>query len=525
MKRAIVYARVSTERQADEGLSIDSQIEACERRANAMNAAVVAVYRDEGISGTTDARPGFRAAINRCALRDVEYLICWSSSRFARDQHDAITYKRELNGFGTRLVYAQSDVDINTHEGWLLDSMQQVIDENYSRQVSRDTKRSMMSAAADGYWMGGRVPYGFRPVPAADGRRRTLVPHEHEAAVVRQIFGWAADGTGALLIAARLNELGVTLAGRPWRKAAVLYLLKSGAYMGEVIFNRFDRKTRKPKPEAEWVRVKAHQAIVQKDLFDKVQVVIEDRAPVAERSSATSTHAFTGLLRCRLCDGALKIRTGKGRGGAMYSYYACNNHLQGVRCELAAFRADHFDVWMTQQLLDKVLTAEVIQGVLDRLDEVTSDWVKDRARRRTALLLELRGAEGRRRKLFEVIEEGGKDAPGIKEMGPRIRELNALVEKLERAMVAIEAEVVPEVGALTISAEEAAEVFRATIRACDDAKKKRAFLATITDRIVVGKGSVDVHYKPDCLVMTDGQAVRSEHCWLPDLGSNQGPTD
>ncbi|MFN3303219.1 MAG: recombinase family protein [Roseateles sp.] len=525
MKRAVVYARVSTERQADEGLSIDSQIEACERRAQALNAAVVAVYRDEGISGTTDARPGFRAAINRCALRDVEYLICWSSSRFARDQHDAITYKRELQAYGTRLVYAQSDVDINTHEGWLLDSMQQVIDENYSRQVSRDTKRSMMSAAADGFWMGGRVPYGFRAVPTADGRRRRMAPHEYEAAVVRQIFGWAADGTGALLIATRLNELGVTLNGRPWRKAAVLYLLKSEAYMGMVIFNRFDRKTRKQKPSTEWVRVPAHEAIVAPELFEKVQAAMGERAPKAEQGSSTSQHVFTGLLRCGRCDGALKIRTGKGRGGVMYSYYGCHNHLQGVRCGLPAFRADQFDSWMTQQLLDRVLTVDVIQGVLDRLDEAASDWVKDRSRRRTALLLELRAAEGRRRKLFEVIEEGGKDAPGIKELGPRLRELNAQIENLERAMVALEAEPEPNVGPLTITAEEAAEIFRSTITASDDPRRRRAVLATITDRIVVNDGSVDVHYKPDCLVSADGLPVRSEHCWLPDLGSNQGPTD
>ena len=93
--------------------------------------------------------------------------------------------------------------------------MQQVIDENYSRQVSRDTKRSMMSAAADGYWMGGRVPYGFKAAPTADGRRRRMEPDEYEAAVVRQIFGWASEGTGGLLIATRLNELGVTLNGRP----------------------------------------------------------------------------------------------------------------------------------------------------------------------------------------------------------------------------------------------------------------------------------------------------------------------
>jgi len=117
MKRAVIYARVSTDRQAEEGLSIDSQIQSCRARADALGATVMHVFRDEGISGATDARPGFRAAINRCSLGDVQYLICWSSSRFARDQHDAITYKRELAASRTKLVYAQGQIDLDTHDG------------------------------------------------------------------------------------------------------------------------------------------------------------------------------------------------------------------------------------------------------------------------------------------------------------------------------------------------------------------------------------------------------------------------
>ena len=171
MKRAVVYARVSTERQADEGLSVDSQIEACRRKADELGAAVVAVYRDDGISGTTDARPGFRGAVHHCGLGGIDYLVCWSSSRFARDQHDAITYKREISGFGTRLVYASQQIDLATHEGWLADSFQQIIDENYSRQVSVDTRRSMIKAARDGYFMGGRVPFGYAVVVSTDGKR------------------------------------------------------------------------------------------------------------------------------------------------------------------------------------------------------------------------------------------------------------------------------------------------------------------------------------------------------------------
>lgn len=54
MKRAIIYARVSTKRQADDGLPVESQIDHCRGKADALGATVVKVFTDGGISGTTD---------------------------------------------------------------------------------------------------------------------------------------------------------------------------------------------------------------------------------------------------------------------------------------------------------------------------------------------------------------------------------------------------------------------------------------------------------------------------------------
>ena len=526
MKRAIIYARVSTDRQADEGLSIDSQIQSCRTRAEALNATVLHVFRDEGISGTTDARPGFRTAINRCALGDVDYLICWSSSRFARDQHDAISYKRELVSYRTKLIYAQGQIDLSTHEGWMLDSFQQVVDESYSRQVSADTKRSMMKAATEGYYMGGHVPFGYEAVPAADdGKRRKLIPLEPDASVIRAIFDSAQRGIGTKLIAMDLNAQGLKMRGRPWAKGTILYMLKNEIYMGTVIYNRMNRKTRTSRPEEDWVRVQAHEGIVSAEIFNLVQQGMSGRAPTPEAGSAVSTHVFTGLLRCGICNSSLQVQTGTGRSGNLYSYYACRGHLQGKKCEFKNIRTDKFDPWLLDQLLDKLLNRETIQAVLDQLDDAAGRWVKDRAARRTALVLELRTAENRRTKLYDVIETGGAGAPGVNELGPRIKQLNDQISKVELALVSIENEEEPMVGTIEVSAEEAAEIFRATVTQCEDPKILRAFVATIAEMIVVQGGDVVVHYKPECLIATDGNSVRSEHNWLLDLGSNQGPTD
>lgn len=518
MKRAVVYARVSTDRQAEDGLSIDSQIDACQRKAAELGAVVVHVFKDEGISGTTRARPGFRNAIQRCEAGDVHYLLCWSSSRFARDQHDAITFKRELVASGTKLVYAQSTIDLDSMEGWMLDSFQQVVDESYSRQVSADTKRSMIKAAAEGFFMGGRVPYGYQAVQADDGKRRRLAPLDNEATVIRMIFRHALEGKGAYIIALQLNQLGLKMRGKNWSKNTVLHMLKSEVYMGNVIYNRFHRKGRGQRPPEAWVRVQAHEPLVSQADFEQVQSGLDERTPVNARTPGNVQHVFSGMMRCSLCSASLQMTNGTGRGGKLYHYYSCRGSKQGRPCGLKNIPADAFDKWLLNELLDKVLNVDVIQGVLDHLDEAATRWVKDRAARRTALVLELRNAEHKRDKLFELMESLGRDTPDLRGTIDRVNKLADQVKRLELALMNIEDEPDPVVGTLRVTAQEAADIMRRTVTGNSDVLSVRAFVATIVESIEVADHQVVVAYKPECLV-SDGQPVRSKHKWLPVPGT------
>ena len=518
MKRAIVYARVSTERQAEEGLSIDSQIDACQHKAAELGAVVLQVYRDDGISGTTDARPGFRAAINRCSAGDINFMVCWSSSRFARDQHDAITYKRELASHRTKLVYAHSSLDLETMEGWMLDSIQQVMDEGYSRQVSADTKRSMIKAAREGYFMGGRVPFGYQAVQADDGRRHRLVPLDHEAEIVRMIFRQSLEGQGAYGIALGLNSQGVAMRGKKWSKNSVLYLLKNEVYMGRVIYNRFNRKTRAERAEDQWIRVQAHPPLLAGDDFDQVQSALSGRTPGKGRPPHTAQHVFAGLMQCGHCGSSLQMTNGTGRAGRLYHYYACRAHNQGQPCAFRPVPADAFDQRMLSDLLDRVLNVDVIQRVLDGLDEAAVRWVKDRASRRTSMVLELRSAEQRRGKLFDILEAAGRDTPDLAPTMTRVNELSTQIRRLETALVAIEDEPEPLVGDARVSAAEAALLMRQAITGAKDMPTLRAFIATIVDHIVVNDVDLVVSYKPECLIQMDGTSVRSKHGWLPVPG-------
>lgn len=74
-KMAVIYARVSTARQAEDELPLESQIAQCKEKSAALDARVDRVFVDHGISGTHDQRPAFQDAIAYCEAMSVDYLV------------------------------------------------------------------------------------------------------------------------------------------------------------------------------------------------------------------------------------------------------------------------------------------------------------------------------------------------------------------------------------------------------------------------------------------------------------------
>lgn len=516
MKRAIIYARVSSKRQADDGLPVESQIDHCRAKAAALGATVVKEFVDGGISGTTDRRPAFQHALNFCAVADIDYFITWSSSRFARNHLDAGHYKGVLKRYGTRLLYSSTEVDLGTDDGWFIDAIGSVIDERYSRQVASDTRRSMLKAAKDGYFLGGRVPFGY--VVVADGKRKRLGQHPTEANTVRQIFSMALQGCGTKTIALHLNASGLTLRGKPWSKNTLTYILKNEVYGGWTVFNRTNKRA--PNPAEDWIRVKSHTELVSAEDFQRAQQMMENRKPANVGGQPRSNFVFTGLLRCGMCGSSLQTCSGTGRS-KVYHYYGCRNSLVGKhRCEFGKVRAELFDEWMLAELLDQVMTPERMQDVVEQAYSTRETWAKDRSERRQTIVAELRTAEKARSNLFSVLEMHGRDAPNLGDITKRLREWNDRIRSLEASLSDLENERMSANEAPEVDPAEAAEVLRDIVLNCDNPKKLREFVGTFVKEVTVTADTVEVDYHPECLVRQDHRAtVHSAERWLPVLGS------
>lgn len=516
MKRAVIYARVSSRKQADDGVSMDAQIEQCTARAAALGAQVARVFRDDGISGrSTKGRAGFQAAVAYCEAAPVDFFITWSTSRFARNAIDLWVHQDQLKALGTRLECLNADIDDDTDAGFINRVFMGAMDQMVSRQIARDTLRSMKRSAAEGFFTGGRVPFGYRTVP--EGKRARLVPDDEEAPVVRRVFDLCLKGLGALAIGQELNGLGLLRRGERWKKTSLLYLLQNEVYTGLKTFNRANKKTGQEKPRSEWVQVESHPALVSRDDFEKVQIMMNDRAPTRHQGGTPrSGFVFSGLLQCGVCKNPLQVINGTGRGGVLYNYYGCCAHRKGQpRCLFRNVRADLFDDWLVREVVEQLVTVEVMQHAVQAVAEEGGRWAMDRAAQRSQLVRQLRDLEGKRNNLYDLLETHGKDTPDLGDVRDRLQLRNAEIRAVQARLDLLE-DAPSRSTVARIDPALAVDVMREVIEA-GDAQKKRAFMGAFLEGITVTADRVAISYRAEALVGLGHPAgVRNDVFWLPE---------
>lgn len=522
-KTAVIYARVSTARQAEEELPIQGQLDRCNAKAEELGASAVRSFVDEGISGRTEARPAFQAAIEHCEIHSTDFFVTWSTSRFARNKLDAALYKMRLARAGTEMVYVSMAIDRTSDSGWMTEGVMELFDEFHSRQIAADTTRSMIRNAQQGYWNGGRPPLGYRSVPADDNpKRRRLAIEPGEAELVRRIFRLRIDGHGAKSIAISLNDAAELNRGKLWGRGIIAALLRNRTVVGQIVFNKKDRSTGRRRPIDEWIIVDSHAAIIDPTEWEAAQAILDAENPGAGAGSPHSTHLFTGILRCGECGSAMHIESAKGRR-KRYWYYICSSAKYAKKHPPRRVPADEFDGWLSDVVCDQVLTPDNLRDIAEELNSVVGKWAKEHRQRHEELSAGLRAIEGRNEKIFEVLELHGKDAPHLGDLTNRLRRNNAEIKRMGRRIEELEAEPPPSYEASPDDMGELADLLRDIILTSASVKKVRAFFRSFIDRVVVDDGVATVVYHPEALARCGSRDdvpsnVVSVSNWLPGRG-------
>jgi site-specific DNA recombinase len=309
MKRAALYARVSTDRQREEA-TIESQVLELKKQIAHSGNVLVKEYIDDGYSGKMLDRPALEAL--RCDAKGDVYdtIYFHSADRLARKAAHQTIIVDELLRSGKQVVISGKDFVRNPENTLTLTMLGAFAEFEREKIIERTTRGWRHRIRSGGIVSQGNRTFGYDYVPKSTTSPCAIVINEHEAEIVRWIFDACASGIGIRKITRTLEERGVLTkrGGKLWYDKSVKWLLQNQVYTGIRYYNRMTRaaepaKGRKHAPltfrdRSEWVGVPV-PAIISQELFDRVQARMQ---AVGKKYRHPITHyLLSGLVECGEC--------------------------------------------------------------------------------------------------------------------------------------------------------------------------------------------------------------------------------
>lgn len=222
--KVVGYIRVSTVGQVEDGAGLEIQEGLVREWAKKHGHELVALHRDEGVSGSRDDRVGLEEALASIKYNGADGLVVSSLDRLARSltvQEAALlqvwTSGGRVFAVETGEVLADDPDDpVRTFVRQVLGAVSQL----EAGMIARRLRRGRDHKRAEGGYAAGAPPYGWR------AEKGSLVPDPSEQAVLARIRGLRGDGMSLRGIASTLNSKGVpTKRGGRWHPYGVSRVL------------------------------------------------------------------------------------------------------------------------------------------------------------------------------------------------------------------------------------------------------------------------------------------------------------
>ena len=347
-KVAVIYARYSSDNQSE--ASIEQQVDECQEYAMLNGLKVSEIYADRAISGRIDSRAEFQRMIHDAEEGKFQFVIAYKSSRIARNMMNALSFESKMNKCHVKTICIKEEFGDNPTGRFMMRSMMN-INQWYSENLAEDVLRGMTNKAKK-CEITSQIPFGYRK-----GEDNHFAIREDQAEVVREIYRRVADGEAYIDIANDLNARGIrTKTGGQWGKTSFDRILRNRMYIGTYKWKDIVVEDGMP-------------AILDKDLFDKVQDKVARIRDVKGRHNGQADYMLTGKLFCGYCRKPMIGVSGRSRNGEMHFYYACQGRLKKEGCRKKNVRKEMLEDYVFLLLKKHLLTDEVINWMVDQYME------------------------------------------------------------------------------------------------------------------------------------------------------------
>ncbi|MCL4407193.1 MAG: recombinase family protein [Thermotogae bacterium] len=347
MKRAVAYARVSSNKQSE--TSIETQFDEIENFAEQSGIRIIEKFQDKITASGSKTRPEFEIMLSNALQGKYDMILVYKYDRFIRDDLEDQKLIRELEQKNVYVISCAERIDTTTPSGrlqrWLISGLNKFYLENLRDEIYTKTTK----VAEKGYYLGGNVLYGYTLREIRDKEaartRKVYEINEQEAIVVRKVFEMFANKESYNKIIAYLNDHFRNRTGQTWSKSTIINMLRNKKYVGIYTY----REGNKHNPHAnrqDKIEISGLiPAIVDSETFKKVQ----ERLKPSNMRYRKSQALCRGLIYCGICGAKMTTRKSKGA-----DQYVCSRFYAKRDTEyngMSINKVDQFVLGYVRQML------------------------------------------------------------------------------------------------------------------------------------------------------------------------------
>jgi len=449
IKRAAIYARVSTEKQNKEK-TIESQLEDLRKFCRDNNLILVKEYVDDGWSGETLARPALGQLRDDASKGLFDVVCIHSPDRLARKFIYQGLVIEELKKKGIEVFFLNRRIS-DTPEDQLLLGVQGLIAEYEKAKILERTRRGRLHKARMGRIVGHPAPYGYRYIKGSN-KEGCYVIDRNEAEIVRLIFDLYIKLQSIRAVVKELTRRQIKpQKGKLWRRSTIHKILSNETYIGITYYNksysvesqnpktyrRRPKTSRKLRDRSEWIPIKV-PAIIDRETFRMAQEILKRNQKVRRTNSQ---YLLSGLVKCGDCNS-----TYSGEKSHNYRFYRCNNRHNTFplprKCKARMISANKLESAVWKAIKEVVTNPKVIIRHIFQLSQNIQENMENWKKEQKDLLKMKETLKIKRNKLIEIYSDGiitkqqlqakmQEYAQKEKQIEERLKEIESKIKQIE----------------------------------------------------------------------------------------------
>lgn len=413
------YVRVSTSNQAEEGESLDEQIERLKTYCSYKGWKDLTVYREEGYSGKDMNRPEFQRMMADIHKGKINTVIVKKIDRLSRSILDFENIYKTFDRGNVDLISIQENFDTSTAIGRAVIRIVLVFAQMEREQTSERTLDVLAFRARQGLFNGGYPRLGYD----IDYEKKCLVPNEKEIPLAKEVFDtYIKEGSlskTALILNSKgyrmkswISRTGKAFGGERFHKTSLSRLLTDPVYVGRIRFK-------------DHIYDGVHQAIIDQDVFDMAQSILgTNNATKTGYRDSGSDFLLKGLVYCGVCKSAMTCSFSYSKGKKYY-YYRCtvDNDNSKNHCRIRSVTARQLENLVVDELKFLAKDQRIIKGIIDSAMREQREKAKDLSHKRKSLQDERVQITKKADNFVEILGQEGKKSSKMKFILDKLEDL------------------------------------------------------------------------------------------------------